>query len=141
MLVLTRKQQEKIRIGDQIVITVLKMKGKAVRLGIEAPAEVPGLRGELSCGGRAVGGRGEPHESAEEPPRLTGSEHSHVGRVRAHWPAKPEASGASPRAVGRGAPRVGLRRVPREQGGQVLPKMVAGSAPSRAMLDRRSVSA
>ena len=47
MLVLTRKQQEKVRIGDDIVITVLRMKGKAVRLGIEAPGSVPVLRGEL----------------------------------------------------------------------------------------------
>ena len=39
MLVLTRKYQEKIRIGDNITITVLRMKGKAVRLGIEAPTE------------------------------------------------------------------------------------------------------
>ena len=47
MLVLTRKMQEKIRIGDEITITVIKTKGKSVRLGIEAPAHVPVLRGEL----------------------------------------------------------------------------------------------
>ncbi|NOY42604.1 MAG: carbon storage regulator [Planctomycetes bacterium] len=47
MLVLTRKQNEKIRIGEQITITVLRMKGKAVRLGIEAPSDVNVLRGEL----------------------------------------------------------------------------------------------
>ncbi len=47
MLVLTRKQCEKIRIGDSITITVLRMKGKAVRLGIEAPKEINVLRGEL----------------------------------------------------------------------------------------------
>jgi carbon storage regulator len=47
MLVLTRKYQEKIRIGDNITITVLRTKGKAVRLGIEAPANVPVVRGEL----------------------------------------------------------------------------------------------
>ena len=46
-MVLTRKQQEKIRIGDGITITVLKMKGSAVRLGIEAPTEVSVVRGEL----------------------------------------------------------------------------------------------
>ena len=34
MLVLTRKQNEKIRIGDSITITVLRMKGKSIRLGI-----------------------------------------------------------------------------------------------------------
>ena len=48
MLVLTRKQQEKIQIGDDIVITVLKTKGKTVRIGIEAPSTMPVLRGELA---------------------------------------------------------------------------------------------
>ena len=47
MLVLTRKQNEKIRIGPSITITVLRMKGKAVRLGIEAPLDVNVVRGEL----------------------------------------------------------------------------------------------
>ena len=47
MLVLTRKQNEKIRIGDNITITVVRMKGKSVRLGIEAPNQVNVLRGEL----------------------------------------------------------------------------------------------
>jgi len=48
MLVLTRKQNEKIQIGDQITITVVKLKGKAVRLGIQAPPEMSVLRGELA---------------------------------------------------------------------------------------------
>ncbi len=47
MLVLTRKQNEKIRIGENITITVVRMKGKSVRLGIEAPKSVNVLRGEL----------------------------------------------------------------------------------------------
>ena len=47
MLVLTRKQNDKIQIGDNITITVLRMKGKSVRLGIEAPANVNVMRGEL----------------------------------------------------------------------------------------------
>ena len=49
MLVLTRKQGEKIRIGDDVVITVVRTKGKAVRLGIQAPAHVPVLRGEIAA--------------------------------------------------------------------------------------------
>lgn len=48
MLVLTRKANEKIRIGDDIVITVLRTKGKAVRLGIEAPSKMRVLRGEIA---------------------------------------------------------------------------------------------
>ena len=47
MLVLTRKLQEKICIGDDVTVTVLKMKGKTVRLGIEAPGKVAVVRGEL----------------------------------------------------------------------------------------------
>jgi carbon storage regulator len=48
MLVLTRKAGEQIRIGEEITITVVRTKGKAVRLGIQAPAEVSILRGELA---------------------------------------------------------------------------------------------
>ncbi|TWU23698.1 carbon storage regulator [Bythopirellula polymerisocia] len=47
MLVLTRKQNEKIKIGENITITVLRMKGKGVRLGIQAPEDMNVLRGEL----------------------------------------------------------------------------------------------
>ena len=47
MLVLSRKTQEQIRVGDHITISVLKIKGNTVRIGIEAPREVRVLRGEL----------------------------------------------------------------------------------------------
>ena len=47
MLVLTRKTQERIHIGDNITITILKLKGNTVRIGIEAPRDVRVLRGEL----------------------------------------------------------------------------------------------
>jgi carbon storage regulator len=49
MLVLTRKQGEQIRIGADVVITVVRTKGKAVRLGIQAPSHVPVLRGEIAA--------------------------------------------------------------------------------------------
>ena len=48
MLVLTRKQGERIVIGDDIVITVVRTKGSSVRVGIQAPAHVPVLRGEIA---------------------------------------------------------------------------------------------
>ncbi len=51
MLVLSRKESERITLGDSIVITVVRVSGDRVRLGIEAPAEVVVLREEL-----------EPHE-------------------------------------------------------------------------------
>jgi len=47
MLVLSRKTQEQIRIGDNITISVLKIKGNSIQIGIEAPREVSILRGEL----------------------------------------------------------------------------------------------
>jgi carbon storage regulator len=48
MLVLTRKQGERIQIGDDITITVVRTKGKSVRLGIVAPSHVSVLRGEIA---------------------------------------------------------------------------------------------
>ncbi len=47
MLVLSRKVGERIRIGDGITITVVRVSGGGVRLGIEAPAELPVVREEL----------------------------------------------------------------------------------------------
>jgi carbon storage regulator CsrA len=47
MLVLTRKLQEKICIGDNITVTILRVKGQQVRIGIEAPRDVRVIRGEL----------------------------------------------------------------------------------------------
>jgi carbon storage regulator CsrA len=48
MLVLTRKENEQILIGDDIKITLVKIRGKGVRVGIEAPREVRVVRGELA---------------------------------------------------------------------------------------------
>jgi carbon storage regulator CsrA len=47
MLVLTRKLQQQIKIGDQIIVTILRVKGNTVRVGITAPREVRVVRGEL----------------------------------------------------------------------------------------------
>jgi len=47
MLVLSRKETQKIRLGDDIVITVVRLGGDKVRLGIEAPKEMLVLRDEL----------------------------------------------------------------------------------------------
>ena len=48
MLILSRKQMQRIRVGDSIVITVVRVSGDKVRLGIEAPPDVLVLRDELS---------------------------------------------------------------------------------------------
>lgn len=47
MLVLTRKTTERLYIGDDICVTVVRLEGRQVRLGIEAPRDVPVRRGEL----------------------------------------------------------------------------------------------
>lgn len=47
MLVLTRRTNESIVIGNDIVVTVLEIKGDQIRLGISAPHEVPVYREEL----------------------------------------------------------------------------------------------
>ncbi len=47
MLVLSRKESERIRLGDSIVVTIVKIAGDKVRVGIEAPADVHVLRDEL----------------------------------------------------------------------------------------------
>lgn len=47
MLVLSRKVGERIRIGDGVVITVVRITGGGVRLGIDAPAELAVVREEL----------------------------------------------------------------------------------------------
>src|SRR5947199_297925 len=47
MLVLSRKPQEIVRIGDSVVVQVLSTEGNSVRLGITAPPDVKVLRKEL----------------------------------------------------------------------------------------------
>lgn len=47
MLILTRKIGEQVAIGDRIKIFIVDIKGKQVRLGIEAPQETPVYRNEI----------------------------------------------------------------------------------------------
>lgn len=47
MLVLSRQRDESIIIGDNIVITIVDIRGDKVRLGIQAPTEVPVHRQEV----------------------------------------------------------------------------------------------
>jgi len=47
MLVLTRRQDEEVIIGDNVVVKVVEIKGSMVRLGFEAPAEVTIYRREI----------------------------------------------------------------------------------------------
>jgi carbon storage regulator len=47
MLVLSRKVGERIQLGDHITVTLVKINGNIVRLGIDAPANMPVVRQEL----------------------------------------------------------------------------------------------
>ena len=47
MLVLSRKERQRIKLGDSIIVTVVRVSGEKVRLGIEAPSDILVLREEL----------------------------------------------------------------------------------------------
>lgn len=47
MLVLSRQRDESIMIGDKVVVTIVDIRGDKVRLGIEAPEEIPVHRQEV----------------------------------------------------------------------------------------------
>jgi carbon storage regulator len=71
MLVLTRKLMEKLFIGDNISVTVVRLEGGQVRLGIEAPREVSVVRAELvspSAKGTTVTVAPSPNPSPEPQP-------------------------------------------------------------------------
>lgn len=47
MLILTRKINEKIKIGDEITLSIIEIKGEQVKIGVEAPKEVKVFRQEV----------------------------------------------------------------------------------------------
>lgn len=47
MLILTRKKNETIHIGNEITVTVVRISGSKVRIGVSAPRETPVMRIEL----------------------------------------------------------------------------------------------
>lgn len=53
MLIVTRKLGQAVRVGDDVRVVVMEVRGKQVRLGIEAPADVQIYREEISEAERA----------------------------------------------------------------------------------------
>jgi len=73
MLVLSRKVGERILIGDQIAVTIVRVTGGGVRVGIEAPSEMAVLRAEILNEGSPSAERSsslvsKPHPSSTEYP-------------------------------------------------------------------------
>src|SRR3954462_11555019 len=80
MLVLTRKLMEKLFIGDDICVTVVRLEGGQVRLGIDAPREVSVVRAELVPERTAVRPKGAGANPGNEPAvgRTPLSMHTHA---------------------------------------------------------------
>jgi carbon storage regulator len=62
MLVLTRKSNQSIMIGDDIEVSVLSVVGEKVRIGIQAPSDVPVFRTEIYIEIQRQHGEGKPTE-------------------------------------------------------------------------------
>ena len=108
MLVLSRQRDESIIIGDNIVVTIVDIRGDKVRLGINAPTEIPVHRQEIyeaiqRENLRACARRAERHARAGDARRV---EKSEAGRLIATSPAGRRRS----RRNYRGRPRPRLRR-------------------------------
>ena len=62
MLVLSRKQSQRIRLGDSITVTVVRVSGDKVRLGIDAPPDMLVLRDELDRRDSSLAAPARQHE-------------------------------------------------------------------------------
>ncbi|WP_417379501.1 carbon storage regulator CsrA [Gimesia sp.] len=76
MLVLSRQRDESIIIGDNIVITIVDIRGDKVRLGIQAPTEIPVHRQEVYDAIQRENAmkESEPHRPAAKSPSKNASE-------------------------------------------------------------------
>ena len=90
MLVLTRKSNQSIMIGDDIEVSVLSIMGEKVRIGIQAPRDIPVFRKEVyleiqqenvAAGASARAEVDECVEAAFQPPESAESAHHVVQRL------------------------------------------------------------
>jgi carbon storage regulator len=87
MLVLSRKTQQQIQIGPHVTITILKVKGETVRIGIEAPQEVCVLRSEVADKiAQAESATGETEATVRSALASTERERARTARIAANQP-------------------------------------------------------
>ncbi|MDQ3934757.1 MAG: carbon storage regulator CsrA [Actinomycetota bacterium] len=85
MLVLTRKSNQSIMIGDDIEVSVLAIMGEKVRIGIEAPRSVPVFRKEVYL---------EIQQDSSKPEEDRKAVDAALGELQSQEPAKSKQSGA-----------------------------------------------
>jgi carbon storage regulator len=76
MLVLTRKSNQSIMIGDEIEVSVLSVVGEKVRIGIQAPQRVPVFRKEIYLEIHREAGTASPNKDDTAPEHAGGVEES-----------------------------------------------------------------
>jgi carbon storage regulator len=133
MLVLTRKYQEKICIGGNITITVLRTKGKAVRLGIEAPPTISVVRGELKP--ELAHDGSELSTSAVVHPRVARVNQPVVGD---DWVTKSRLPRIKRRLEPRDTAEIKHQRIQRSNVDEIIPGLVNGNGALREFLNQRS---
>jgi carbon storage regulator CsrA len=117
MLVLTRKQKETIKIGDNITITILRLKGQQVRVGIDAPRDMRVARGELEPLLSSLGVTDSTHSAVkqDEPSAATEIDSPRVVQFR----FKPQQETAAVAALGQRGPLAAFRGLLHSEGNVV----------------------
>lgn len=110
MLVLNRKREEKVQIGPDITITILRIKGRAVKIGIEAPEGVRVIRSELLGKPSAAPSDEPPAVDARQRPVASPGGPAPGDPARGSIPSNHPAASLDPGRAGRGGP---WRRAPR----------------------------
>jgi carbon storage regulator CsrA len=122
MLVLTRKLQQQIKIGEQITVTILRVKGNTVRVGVQAPRDVRVVRGELPKNEAAEAtDQQEPAVNAGE--NAADSAQPVAGAVSASAAEAPKPAAPLPAAL-----HLPLRRIRNRHGTGPLKKVIASCA-------------
>jgi carbon storage regulator CsrA len=125
MLVLSRKRQQQIKIGEQITVTILRVQGNTVRVGIEAPRDIRVVRGELpaaASGEEAPAGESALEIGVTETPVASAGRAGHDAGE-----SLDEAASAIAAASGPPAGRAAWRRLRRRFGAGPLAAIVAST--------------